>query len=33
MRRAVNDFLDRTPEWEIAEHFDNCNGMTFLKRK
>lgn len=32
MRNAVNDFLDKHPEWEVAEHFDNCNGMTFLKR-
>ncbi len=33
MRQAINDFLDATPEWEIAEHFDNCNGLTVLKRK
>lgn len=32
MRQAVNDFLDKHPEWEVAEHFDNCNGMTILKR-
>ena len=32
MRGAVNDFLDKHPEWEVAEHFDNCNGMTILKR-
>lgn len=32
MREAVNEFLDAHPEWEIAEQFDNCNGMTFLKR-
>lgn len=32
MRQAVNDFLDKHKEWEVAEHFDNCNGMTFLKR-
>lgn len=31
MRQAVNDFLDKHPEWEVAEQFDNCNGMTFLK--
>lgn len=32
MREAVNEFLDKHAEWEIAEHFDNNNGMTFLKR-
>ncbi len=33
MRGAVNDFLDRTPEWEVKEQFDNCNGLTILARK
>jgi cephalosporin hydroxylase len=32
MRGAVNDFLDRHREWEVAEHFDNNNGLTILKR-
>lgn len=32
MKLAVNNFLDAHQEWEIAEHFDNNNGMTFLKR-
>lgn len=32
MRKAVNDFLDKHPEWEVAEHFDNNNGCTVLKR-
>lgn len=32
MRGAVNDFLDKYPEWEVAEWFENNNGMTFLKR-
>lgn len=32
MRKAVSDFLGKHKEWVVAEHFDNCNGMTFLKR-
>ena len=32
MRKAVNDFLDKHLEWEVAEHFDNCNGLTIFKR-
>ena len=32
MREAINEFLDAHKEWEIAENFDNCNGMCFLKR-
>lgn len=32
MRKAVNDFLDSHTEWEVAEHFDNNNGLTILKR-
>lgn len=32
MREAINEFLDAHSEWEIAENFDNCNGMCFLKR-
>lgn len=31
MRGAVNNFLNRTPEWQVAEQFDNCNGLTVLK--
>lgn len=33
MRGAISDFLNRTPEWEVAEQFDNNNGLTILKRK
>lgn len=32
MRQAVNDFLDKHSEWEVAEHFDNCNGLTIFRR-
>lgn len=31
MRKAVNDFLDKHKEWEVAEYFENCNGLTILK--
>ena len=32
MRKAVNDFLEKHLEWQVAEHFDNNNGLTILKR-
>lgn len=32
MRGAVNDFLDKHPEWEVVEYCENNNGMTVLKR-
>lgn len=32
MRGAVNDFLDSNLQWEIAEYFENNNGLTVLKR-
>lgn len=32
MKRAVNEFLDANPQWEIAEYFLNNNGLTVLKR-
>ena len=32
MTKAVNDFLDKHPEWKIKEHHSNCNGMTILHR-
>lgn len=32
MRRAVNEFLDAHPEWEIIENFENNNGLTVCKR-
>ena len=32
MRGAVNDFIDKNSQWEIKEFFENCNGLTVLKR-
>lgn len=32
MKTAVDNFLQAHPEWVIAEHFENNNGMTILKR-
>jgi hypothetical protein len=32
MRQAVNDFLDKNPQWEIREFFSNNNGLTILQR-
>lgn len=32
MRGAVNDFLDQNKEWQIAEFFENNNGLTVLSR-
>lgn len=32
MKKAVSDFLDKHPEWEIAEYFENNNGLTVLRR-
>lgn len=31
--QAVQDFLDRSPEWKLQEHYDDCNGLTILRRK
>ncbi len=32
MRGAVNDFLDKHPEWDIAEYHENNNGLTVMHR-
>lgn len=32
MPQAVNDFLDKNPQWEIAEYFQNNNGLCILRR-
>lgn len=32
MQRAVNEFLEKHPEWQIAEVKLNNNGLTVLKR-
>lgn len=32
MPQAVNDFLDKHPEWEVAEYHQNNNGLSVLKR-
>ena len=29
---AINPFLESHPEWTIAEHYKNNNGLTILKR-
>jgi cephalosporin hydroxylase len=29
---AIEEFLAEKPEWEIAEKFENNNGLTILKR-
>lgn len=31
--RAIEEFLESNPHWEIAERFTNNNGLTILKRK
>jgi|688.fasta_scaffold291541_2 hypothetical protein len=30
---AADDFLERHPEWELAERYTNCHGFTVLKRR
>jgi len=30
---AINEFLDANPQWSIEKIFENCNGLTILKRK
>jgi hypothetical protein len=32
MPKAVNEFLEKNPQWVVAEHFANNNGLTVLKR-
>ncbi len=31
--KAIEEFLEVNPHWEIAERFTNNNGLTILKRK
>ncbi len=31
--RALDEFLSRSPEWEIIERYRNNNGLTVMKRK
>lgn len=30
--RAMRDFLTLNPQWEIAERYPNCNGLTVLEK-
>ncbi len=30
--KAIKDYIDRNPEWQIKEHFENNNGLTVLER-
>src|SRR5262249_50913089 len=32
LRPAVEEFLGNHPEWRLAEHFENNNGLTILAR-
>lgn len=32
LRPAIDEFLGEHPEWEVAEHYINCNGLTILRR-
>ncbi len=32
MTRALNEFLQKHPEWQIIEDHENCNGLTVLGR-
>jgi hypothetical protein len=29
---GLHDFLRYNPQWEIEAHYDNCNGLTVLRR-
>lgn len=33
MRPALEEFLAANPQWEVAEHFENNNGLTVLRRR
>jgi hypothetical protein len=30
---AVNEFLEAKQNWKMREHFENCSGLTILKRR
>jgi hypothetical protein len=30
--KAINEFLELNPEWEVFEKYTNNNGLTILKR-
>ncbi len=31
--KAIEEFLESNPEWEILERFTNCNGLTIIGKK
>jgi len=31
--RAIEEFLQSNPEWELIERFTNCNGLTIIGKK
>jgi hypothetical protein len=31
--KAIEEFLQSNPEWELIERFTNCNGLTIIGRK
>lgn len=33
LRPAIREFLQTNPEWILADHFDNNNGLTIIARK
>lgn len=32
LTKAVTEFLNKNPDWVIAEQFENCFGLTILKK-
>jgi len=30
--KAIQEFLDTNPQWQLVERRINCNGMTLIKR-
>ncbi len=31
--RAVKDYIERNPQWQIKEHFEYNNGLTILEKR
>ena len=31
--KAIEEFLESNPEWEMIERFTNCNGLTIIGKK
>jgi hypothetical protein len=33
INEAIHAWMEINPHWKVAEHYENCNGLTILARR